>query len=218
MESLSTLATLSIASGVLSLLCLVALHVVSPEYSPAWRMVSEYALGKHKWLLTLFFTFWGVSTLLTAVLLWPIVTTPWAIVGMILVFISGVGAVMGGLFDVKKKLHGLSFMLGVPTLPIGALLMSYHLIKNESWDEHQSIILLSAHAIWISTVLMAISMMLIFSGFKKAGMPVGPNAQPPEVLPNGVIGINGYANRLLIVCYIAWPLLIASLFHLSTAN
>jgi hypothetical membrane protein len=106
---------------------------------------------------------------LTACLLWHIVTTPWVIFGVILVFISGVGAVMGGLFDVKHKLHSLSFMLGVPTLPIGALLISYHLIKKESWDEHQSIIVLSAHAVWISMVLMGISMVLIFSGFKKSG-------------------------------------------------
>jgi hypothetical protein len=47
---------------------------------------------------------------------------------------------------------------------------------------------------------------------------VGPHAEPPQVLPDGVIGMNGYANRLLIVCYIAWPVLIASLFYLSTTN
>jgi hypothetical protein len=107
MEGLSTIVTLSIVSGFLSLLCLVALHLISPEYSPAWRMVSEYTLGKHKWLLTLFFTFWGISSILTAGLLWPIVTTPWVVFGVILVFISGVGAVLGGWFDVKHKLHSL---------------------------------------------------------------------------------------------------------------
>lgn len=212
MENLSIIAILTIISGILSLLCLTVLHFASPEFKPGWRMVSEYALGKHKWILTLFFTFWCVCSVLLACLLWNVVTTKWAMFGVVLIFISGTGALMGGLFDVKHKLHGLSFMLGIPTLPAGALLVSYHLIKNESWSIHQSSILLSAHAIWISLVLMAISMALIFSGFKKAGMPMGPNVEPPQKLPAGVIGLNGYANRILIVCYIGWLILIAKIY------
>jgi hypothetical protein len=39
------LAVLTIVSGSLSLLCLLALHFVSPEFQPSWRMISEYALG-----------------------------------------------------------------------------------------------------------------------------------------------------------------------------
>jgi len=43
METL--LAQLTLVCGALSLLCLLALHFVSPQFSPAWRMVSEYALA-----------------------------------------------------------------------------------------------------------------------------------------------------------------------------
>lgn len=212
METLSTVATLTIASGVLSLVCLLVLHFISPEFSPGWRMVSEYASGKYKWLLTMFFTLWCVCALLSAYILWHVVTTKWAMFGVVLIALFGIGALMGGLFDVKHKLHGTAFLLGIPTLPIGALLVSYHLIKTGNWSAHQSIVLLSAHAIWVSLVLMAISMMVLFSGFKKAGIPMGPNAEPPKALPAGVIGVNGYANRILVICYIGWLIIIAKTY------
>jgi hypothetical membrane protein len=209
---METFSFIAIASGALSLLCLLALHFASPEFNPSWRMVSEYAFGKHKWLLTLMFLFWSTCSLFTAFLLWNVVQTKWAMFGVLFVFISGIGALMGGLFDAKHKLHGLSFMFGVPTLPVGALLISYHLIQSKGWSLFQSDILLSAHAIWISVVFMAVSMMLLFSGFKKAGVPLDKNTEPPKTLPNGVIGINGYANRLLIVCFVGWLMLMAKIY------
>jgi hypothetical protein len=209
MEYLSITAVGAMASGALSLVCLLTLHFVSPEFKPGWRMVSEYALGKHKWLLTLMFFFWSLCSFFTAGLLWHLVTTKWAMFGTILVFISGIGALMAALFDVKHKYHGLSFMLGIPTLPVGALIVSYHLIQNRSWGAHRFEILSSAHALWISVVLMSASMALLFSGFKKAGVPLDKNAAPPEKLPSGVVGVNGYFNRLLILCYISWTVVIA---------
>jgi len=47
-------------------------------------------------------------------MLWNIVSTGWAKFGVLLVFITGIGAIMGGVFDVQHKLHGLSFGIGVP--------------------------------------------------------------------------------------------------------
>ncbi len=212
MESLSLLAALTIVSGALSLLCLLILHFVSPEFHPGWRMISEYALGKHKRILTFFFTFWCISSVLLACLLWQIVTTKWALFGAVLVFVSGIGALMGGLFDVKHKLHGFASTLGVPTLPAGALLVSYNLVQQPDWMVHKASILSSAHILWVSVVLMIVTMMLLFSGFKKAGYSMGPNVEPPETLPAGVIGLNGYANRFLVLCYIGWLVLIAMIY------
>jgi hypothetical membrane protein len=206
---MALIANVSMISGILSLLCLLVLYLVSPEFEPSWRMISEYALGKYKYILTLFFSLWSMSTLLISILLINMVTTNLAILGVILIFISGIGAMMGGLFDLKHKLHGFSFLLGVPTFPVGALLISYHLIQNENWSTHKTAILLSAHSVWISLVLMAVSMGVMISGFKKAGVSMGPDAEPPKAVPKGVIAINGYANRILVFCYILWVLIIA---------
>jgi hypothetical protein len=209
---MTVVAILTIASSIISLLSLLALHFTSPEFQPSWRMISEYALGKYKGVLTIFFFAWGLGSILCALLLWNNISGIWATLGVMMVLVTGIGAIAGGLFDVKHKLHGLAFGLGVPFLPIGALLIAYHLIQKVNWLNYKQALLVSSHAIWISLLLMAISMMLIFSGFKKAGYPMGPDVEPPKELPKGVIGINGYMNRLLVLCYILWNITIAFIF------
>jgi Protein of unknown function (DUF998) len=195
--------TLTIVLCVLSMLCLLALHVTSPEFQPSWRMVSEYALGKHKWLLTSFFVLWAFGSLTATILLWGEVTRATALIGVILLFISSIGGLMGGLFDVNHKLHGMAAMLGVPTLPIAALLIAYNLGNTSS------LVMLASHATWISLVLMAVSMIVMMNGFKKAGVPMGPNSPVPERVPDGVLAFAGYANRLLIICNLGWLISVA---------
>ena len=211
MKNIHLFANGTILFGVISILCLLILHFVSSEFRPHFRMVSEYALGKHKWLLTVFFFCWGLCSISAGFMLWDVVTSTWAKVGVILFFVTGIGAIMGGLFDVQHKLHGLSFGIGVPFLPIGALLISYHLIKKPEWQNHSSTLLLSSHAVWISLVLMAVSMFLLFSTLKATGIEYGPDSPPFTELPKGVTGVNGWANRLLVLCYIVYPVVSAKL-------
>lgn len=207
---MNTLALLAAVSSILSILCLLLLHFVSPEYRPSWRMISEYALGKHKWLITSFFLLWGISSLLLSLLLWNVVTGTWAKLGVILLFISGIGEVMGGLFDVKHKHHGLAFLLGVPSLPVAALLIGYNVVGPDSPSNYNHLILISSHATWVSLVLMSLSMGVMFSGLKKAGIEITKNSQPLEYMPEGVIALAGYANRFLVICYELWLIMIAS--------
>lgn len=199
--------SLSIVCGLISLLSLSALHFSSPEFKPSWRMVSEYALGKYKWQITLFFISWGISSILLAAALSSIVSGFWAMTGVVLLAVSGIGAICGGLFDVNHKNHGLAFGLGVPTLPIAALIISYHL-KGAGQIEIGNTVFW-AHSTWISLLLMAFSMMLMFTGFKKAGMSWDKDSPPPTEVPPGVIALGGYANRLLVFCYIFWVLYLA---------
>ena len=204
---MNTLSLLTITLASFSLLCLLILHFVSPEFKPSWRMISEYALGKHKGILTTFFFTWGLSSILLSVFLWSRVTSPWGTVGVILLFISSIGGIMGGLFDVKHKHHGLAALLGVPTLPIAALLIGYNLVQTP--DTNPSFVLASSHATWISFVIMGVTMGVMIAGFKNSGIPMGPNAQPPKSVPPGVIALAGYANRLLVVCYVGWLIVVA---------
>lgn len=210
--SLYLIAQLVMACGALSLVSLLALHFVSPEYQPSWRMISEYALGKHKWLITAFFFFWGVSSLLLSLLLWNVVTTGWGQLGVALLLLSAVGEIMGGLFDIKHKWHGMAFGLGVPSLPVAALLIGYNLTGTENWRAHSDTILISSHATWLSLVIMAVAMVVMFTGFKKAGIVVDQHSPPPEKVPDGVIAVGGYANRVLVLCYVGWLILIAKVY------
>jgi ABC-type transport system involved in multi-copper enzyme maturation permease subunit len=52
-------AWLSIIMTATTILLLAILHVLSPEFDPSWRMVSEYAFGQYGWVLSLMFLSWG---------------------------------------------------------------------------------------------------------------------------------------------------------------
>jgi hypothetical protein len=54
-------ARLSIGAAATTLLLLASLHILSPEFDPSFRMVSEYALGRDAWVLSLMFLAWGFS-------------------------------------------------------------------------------------------------------------------------------------------------------------
>src|SRR6185369_7523452 len=40
-------------------LIILALHAIKPEYQPAWRFISEYAIGPYGWLMKLAFLVWA---------------------------------------------------------------------------------------------------------------------------------------------------------------
>ncbi len=209
MQITEILSNITLLCAALAILCMILLHALSPEFNPSWRMISEYAYGKNKRILTLFFILWGISTLGAGLFAMQITQGFWAITGAILILISGIGAIMGGLFDIKHKLHGLSFMLGVPTLPMGAVLVSYQIKNVPLFSNSASTLTGFAHATWISVILMAVSMILMMQSFKKSGIEMGPGAEPPTTLPPGVKAYAGYANRLLVLTYIAWSVVLA---------
>ena len=42
-------AYIAAGAAVATILLLGSLHVLSPEFAPSWRMVSEYAFGHYGW-------------------------------------------------------------------------------------------------------------------------------------------------------------------------
>jgi len=204
-SKISNLPSIVIITSGISLLCLILLHFFSPEFDPSWRMVSEYALGNHKWLVSLFFIFWGLGSVLLAINLWKQVSSKASGTGVILLFISGIGASLAAFFDVSQPAgHGIAGFLGIPTIPIAVLLITYHLAKKQEWVPFMKPLKLLAHGTWISLVLMVIAMFVMMMGFKNAGIEMGPDSAPPANVPEGVIALVGFTNRLLIVVDILW--------------
>jgi hypothetical protein len=119
---------------------------------------------------------------------------------------------MGGVFNLKHKLHGLAFAVGVPSLPIAALLIGYHLAGKQGWSAFGGSIIAFSHATWMSVVAMALAMIAMLAGFRQAGMAMGPGVEPPKSVPPGVIALGGYANRLLVLCDVGWLMLIAWIY------
>ncbi|HET9913649.1 MAG TPA: DUF998 domain-containing protein [Anaerolineales bacterium] len=194
---------LSITASAAVLVLLASLHVLSPEFDPSWRMVSEYANGNYGWVLSLMFIAWGVSSWALAFAIWPQVRMTAGKIGLIFLIAAGVGEAMAAIFDINQPLHNLASIIGIPSLPIAAMLISASLVRTEEWSSARKMVLWTANLTWISVLLMAAAFAIFISTFIQSGGNMTSGAAP-AVLPSGVIALVGWANRFLIVVYCVW--------------
>jgi hypothetical protein len=195
-------ARLAIAASTGVLLLLASLHILSPEFDPAWRMVSEYANGGYAWVLSLMFLTWALGSWALAFALWSRVGTRGGKIGLIFLIASGVGEAMASIFDINHSLHGLSAMIGIGSLPVAAMLISLSLRRTEHWSGARNALLWTANLTWISVLLMAAAFVLLIVTYTQTGGDMTGGAVTE--LPSGVIALVGWANRLLIVVYCLW--------------
>jgi hypothetical protein len=82
---------LSVAGIVLYLVIVLALHGLSPEFSPITQFISEYGRGTYGWLASIAFFAQGLSAILLGISFWRTLSRPGlSIVGLVLLLISGV--------------------------------------------------------------------------------------------------------------------------------
>jgi hypothetical membrane protein len=202
----ATAAAIAIVAIAVSAVALAALHVVSPEYAWSWRMVSEYANGSYPWLLLIMFFGWAVASFALLWALWPLGITTLGKIGLIFLFLAGVGQVAGGIFDINHKLHGPAAMLGIPSLCIAAILVTMTMARRSDIVAPP---MWSAHLAWISFALMIGAFFLFFSALSRAGVDMSSQTGPLAELPAGVSGYVGWANRLLFASTYLWVVLAA---------
>jgi hypothetical protein len=205
----STSSLLAIGISVAVLVLLVSLHFLSPEFNPAWRMVSEYANGKYPMILSAMFFLWGAASWALAYTLWPHLQTTAGKVGLFFLVLAGIGEAMAAVFDINHELHGLSAMIGIPSLSIAAMLISVALVRTESWSIARNSLLWTANLTWVSILLMAIAFAVMMATYAQAGGDMSASAEVVTTLPEGVIALVGWANRFLIVVYCAWVMTVA---------
>lgn len=201
-------ARLAIASSVAVLVLLTGLHALSPEFDPAWRMVSEYANGHYGWVLSLMFAFWAISSFTLAWAIRPQVTTRASQVGLVFLIAAGVGEAMASVFDINNPLHELAAFIGILGLPVAAMLIGVHLSRTRPWSIAKTLLVWTANLPWMSVVLFIATFVLMIATFTLSGAQVDPQTQI-TVLPPGVIGIVGWANRFLVVVYCLWVMTVA---------
>ncbi len=189
-----TAARLSFAAAAMSLVLLAALHVLSPELDPSWRMVSEYALGDYGWVLALMFLTWALSCVALFFAVKSQVQTVGGRIGLGFLLAAAVGMSMAAVFDVRHDLHGLAALIGIPSLPIAAMLISVTLVRNQAWSSARRSLLWTANLTWISLVLMNAA---VFIGLSQSGGEFGPDV------------LAGWPNRFLVVAYCAWLIAVA---------
>jgi hypothetical protein len=198
---------LAILATVATILLLLALHILSPEFSPSWRVVSEYAFGHYAWVLSLMFLSWGISSWALAIAIWSQVHTNAGKAGLWLLILAGVGEAMAAAFDVRHPIgHGIAGLLGVIGFPIAAMLLSVALGRNEGWRPARRKLLWSANLSWISVVLLVVTLgIMTMQMMRVTGGHLPQHA--PKSLPPGVWGLDGWADRLIVLTNCMWVLL-----------
>lgn len=201
---------ISIVGAVSSLLLLAILHIVSPEFDPSWRMISEYADGKHAGLLFAFFVLWGLSSLALVATLRTFIKTRGGKIGLLLLAVAGIGQVMAGIFDINHPLHDLAGNIAIPAFAIAALLVTRSLRKNTVWKQSVHPLVILAHASWISVVLLVVSFIVLIATYTASGAPASEGTEI-TTLPEGIIALVGWTNRLLVVVFAFWAMVAAYL-------
>jgi hypothetical protein len=197
-----------IATGA-TIFLLAALHGLSPEFSPSWRMISEYAFGHYAWVLSLMFLSWGISSWALAVAIWAQVQTTGGKVGLWFLIMAGIGEAMASGFDITHPIgHGIAGLLGVIGFPIAALLLSVALAGNESWRTTRRALLAIANLSWICVVLLVGTMVILMMQLTSANGGHLPQ-HAPKALPPGVLALDGWADRLIVLSNCAWVLVAA---------
>src|SRR6266699_2036939 len=202
-------ARLSIGAAAAVLLLLASLHVLSPEFDPSFRMVSEYALGHYGWVLSLMFLAWGISSWALAVALWSRVKTRAGKVGLWFLVIAGLGEAMASVFDITHDPgHSIAGVLGMGGFPIAAVLLSVSLGRTQAWRGAKKPLLWIANLNWISVVLLVATLVLMTVQVAQAYGGHLPQHAPTH-LPAGVLGLDGWADRLIVLSNCLWVVVAA---------
>lgn len=192
-----------------TILLLVSLHVLSPEFNPSWRVISEYALGHYGWVLSLMFLAWGVSTWAMAAAIWSQIKTTPGKVGLAFLIVAGIGEAIASVFDVTHAVgHGIAGILGVLGLPVAALLVSVSLSHTEPWSKLKRPLLWLANLTWVSVVLLILTLTVMTMQLARANGGKLPQ-HAPKSLPAGVVALDGWADRLIVISNCVWVIFVA---------
>lgn len=189
-------------AATLFLILLAALHLLKPDYDPSWRMISEYAIGRNGWVMTLAFLALALSYASLAVALRAQLHTMGGKIGWALLLLSALGTLISAIFTTdpitagpdevttRGMLHGLGFV-SVAIFPFAATLLSRSLVREHEWFSARRSLALAAGFVWLALLVFAGSLATMFRG------TFGPHV------------VIGWQNRLLIIAYVVWVLVVA---------
>ncbi len=179
------------------LVLLGSLHVIKPDLSPTWRMVSEYAIGSHGWLMFLAFVALAAACVAAIIALSPYATDQAGRVGRVALGITAAALTLAAFATTdpvtatpaqltsEGKLHGVAAMIGMPAFLIAAVSLHRSLRRHSAVSNHA--VRVTTIALVAAVVIFAVSMAAMFDG-----APADPSVR---------IGIQ---NRILVVAQAAW--------------
>ena len=196
-----TAACLSLVSGGVFILLLVALHFVRPDLDPSWSVISEYALGDYGWLMTIAFLAWGLSAISLFVAIRSQVPNLVGRIWLVFLLIGAAGPILAASFPTDPiatppdavttggAIHSVGAMLSDGIL-IGATLLTLSLVrKNPNWLSVRKPLIWTTILAWIGAVAFTASMAVL--------LPQNSGQLGPEV-------VIGWQGRFVVVAYEVW--------------
>jgi hypothetical protein len=169
-------------------------------------MISEYALGRYPWLLSLMFLSWGLSTWALAASIRPLLGGRAGKAGLVFLVLAGLGEVMAAVFDINSDLgHGIAGFLGVVGLPIAAVLVTRALTRDGSWASARRPLMGLAILTWLAVASLVATLILMIIQVVQAYGGQLPSTAPAN-LPPGVFRLVGWADRFIVVANCLWVL------------
>ncbi|MFI6506405.1 DUF998 domain-containing protein [Streptosporangium sp. NPDC050855] len=206
-------AGVSSIAGIAFLLLLALLHLIRPDVSTSWQTTSEYALGDLGWLMTVAFLLsaTGYGALAIALLARPR-RLP-ARIGAVVLAVVAAGTVVGGVFvtdplgtpqdrlSTTGTLHGLGAGLALMFLPVAALLIAFGLARDGSFSTVR-------RALWWSAAL-PFAALVMFMVAQAVLLGAGDGGFGPDVPI-------GWPERILVLAYAAWQIIVARIVSRRT--
>lgn len=185
---------------------IVMLHGLKPEIDPSWRFISEYALGRHGWLMTIAFVTFGVAHLALVADVRRYLSGSWpGRLALAALVVSAAGLTIAGVFTtdavttdpsaatISGRLHNLGGGMGM-AMPLAVALVTWQLLKHAPWQQARLALFTSATLSLVGTVVSIVALGVLLS---RSGGSFGPDVPV------------GWPNRFEFATYGVWFLTVA---------
>lgn len=183
----------AIVAGATTIGLIAILHVLKPEFDPSWRMISEYSLGRHGWVMRLAFITMALGLAATCVALWPF-GGAWT-VGLAAVAVAALGAAFIDTDPIMTpraqatRLGTAHTVLGLALLagfPLAALVAGFGVVPALGWTLAVASVVPFAGLVWFLIV----------------AVPAHGQGGSPAIRM-------GWPDRFCLLVYLAWVVLAA---------
>jgi hypothetical protein len=196
----------SIVLAIVFFTILTWLHFLKRELNPSWRMISEYEIGRYGWLMRIAFFSWGASVLALLISIWPslqpisgTISRWWLVLIVMALFGAGIfktDPITENTPNWVNTIHAVCGAIVILTFPIAATLAVRSLLHNQLWSASRSQVIFGTVLTWVGLAAFFASIIISRIIDPSAGR-VGPHVYL------------GWPNRIMVVTYVVWLIIIA---------
>lgn len=206
-------ADVSWMSGTAFLVLLALIHVLRTDVSPSWQTTSEYAAGRLGWLMVIAFLLSAVGYGALAYAVLARRRRVVILIGAVVLALATVGTVIGAVFvtdpidtpqdalSTSGTLHGLGAGLALMLVPVAALLINLGLSRDSGFAAARRVLRWTA-ALPLAALIMFMTAQAVLLGDDGFG---------PDVAI-------GWPERVLVLAYAAWQIVVARIVARRTVR